>query len=223
MKCHFYASALITAAPIVGVRVIIAYGTSSLRRTSGLCHIIALKGCFKGRTECLRPAGDDFGRAPARAGCSVEPGAAPWQGQPRAHTGNCLLSFNLCSSVPAPPQTQPVLAVRADLPSGEAGREQTESWGMLGTQETPSQHCWGVRGQCEIPPFPNTILNCKNCFFLTEIHKQPLVAEGGRLFWGRQDTSITRWLFQGPTAHPRHRWLIPSPSPSLSLYPQKIP
>lgn len=33
------------------------------------------------------------------------------QGQPRAHTGSCLLSFNLCSSVLSPVQTQPGLAV----------------------------------------------------------------------------------------------------------------
>lgn len=61
---------------------------------------------------------------------------ARWhRGQPQAHTGNCLLSFNLCSSVPSSLQTQPALVVWAEPSSGEADWEQTESRGMLGTQE----------------------------------------------------------------------------------------
>lgn len=49
----------------------------------------------------------------------------------------------------------------------------------------------------------NTIFSCRNCFLLSEIQEQPfLVAGGGKLFWGRQDTSITAQAYADfPGAH----------------------
>lgn len=87
-------------------------------------------------------------------------------------------------------------------------------------QESPSQHRRGDRGPRSLrgdivspllsrpaaaspsPLFCNTIF-FKNCFLLIEIQDQPfLVAEGGRLFWGRQDTSVPAQAYAGvPAAH----------------------